>query len=316
MNLAVWSIGSHARKNILPAVIKSKKVNLKGLLTRHTKLGEDLCADYQCVQYPSAEALLQSPDIDIIHICSPNGIHFEQAKACIEHGKHIIVEKRAFSTLEQSYEIANLAKAQKVLVLEAFMYQYHAQFKQLKKLLAVKKYGAIRSIYASFGFPYLPKNSVRHSKKLDGGALGDAGVYPISAILALMGNDVDLVYSTMNFEKDFEVDTSGLAVFKNKGQKGICQWIFGGSYKNAIEIWCENGHIYVDRAFSKTEQFPTSLSIHHNGEIIETINSGEDNHFTNMYDHCYDLINEEQYESSIESLILQSEIVEKIRLKQ
>ncbi len=43
--------------------------------------------------YESVEALVADPDIDVVHIASPNHVHAEQVRLCLEAGKHVVCEK-------------------------------------------------------------------------------------------------------------------------------------------------------------------------------------------------------------------------------
>ena len=43
--------------------------------------------------YRSFEEMVIDPDVDIIHLCTPNFLHYSQAKAAMQAGKHVLVEK-------------------------------------------------------------------------------------------------------------------------------------------------------------------------------------------------------------------------------
>ena len=49
---------------------------------------------YQVPLYSNIEELLSNhPEVDVVNICTPNGLHSEQAILAIEHQKHVVVEK-------------------------------------------------------------------------------------------------------------------------------------------------------------------------------------------------------------------------------
>jgi Predicted dehydrogenases and related proteins len=48
------------------------------------------------------EKFFSSDDFETVYIASPNGLHFQQAKMALEHGKNVIVEKPSTSLLENS----------------------------------------------------------------------------------------------------------------------------------------------------------------------------------------------------------------------
>ena len=60
--------------------------------------------------YASVEELVSDPGIDVVHVCTPNYLHFEQVKAALEHGKHVVCEKPLAVTSQQSGELVRLAR--------------------------------------------------------------------------------------------------------------------------------------------------------------------------------------------------------------
>jgi predicted dehydrogenase len=80
--------------------------------------------------YPSIEvtsdpcAILQSPDVDAVAVVTPVSTHYEFAKAALEHGKHVFVEKPFTSTSAQASELIELAarKNLKIMVDHTFLF--------------------------------------------------------------------------------------------------------------------------------------------------------------------------------------------------
>ena len=311
LNIAVWTVGEHARRNILPAINKSESVTLVGMFTRNIDVLNSQSKQYDCHTYNDSGELLSDSNVEAVYISSPNAMHYEQVKQCLLSNKHVIVEKSALTSLEETQEVIDLAKSKGLVIMEAFMFLYHRQFSDLKELIKSEKYGKILFVEANFGFPHLNKGDIRYSKELAGGALNDAGAYTICAILDLLGSDSELIFSNLSTEGGSDVDTSGMAVFMKDNVKAVCKWAMGGSYKNEIIIWCEKGHIVVDRAFSKPENFNTCVKIFDNGKMVEIVNSGRDNHFINMLND-FDARNNHKEKNRF--LFKQAEILSKIRL--
>jgi len=310
LNIAVWTVGEHARRNILPAINKSESVNLIGMFTRNIDVLTSQSKQYDCHAYNNSDELLADSNAQVVYISSPNAMHYEQVKQCLLNNKHVIVEKTALSSLEETQEIIDLAKSKSLVIMEAFMFLYHRQFSDLKELIESEKYGKMLFVEASFGFPHLSKNDIRYSKELAGGELNDAGAYTICAILNLLGSDSELIFSDLNTEDGYDVDTSGMAIFKKDNIKAVCKWAMGGSYKNEIIIWCEKGHIIVDRAFSKPETYDSEIKITHNGRLVERIASRRDNHFVNMMNEFVRLVSLSIITKSASKIIKQREILD------
>ena len=60
--------------------------------------------------YESFDAMIADPAIEIVHICSPNFLHFEHSKKALEAGKHVICEKPMTITSEESEALVAIAK--------------------------------------------------------------------------------------------------------------------------------------------------------------------------------------------------------------
>ncbi|MDA3834767.1 MAG: Gfo/Idh/MocA family oxidoreductase [Spirochaetales bacterium] len=314
LNFACWSLGQHAIKNILPAIKQSAKTNLIGIYTRDQVKLKECSTRFSCKAYSSVIQMLSDENIDAIYISSPTGIHGEQVRSALYHGKHVLVEKTAFSSLALTQELVDFARNNNLVLMEAFMYRFHQQFQLLKDLDGSGKYGKLKEINCRFGFPHLDKKNIRYSKCLAGGALNDAGSYTISAAHQLLGESATVVWSTVGSEEGYEVDTIGASVLINGyGVIANCSWGFGFSYINEIRLWYEKAHILVDRAYSKPDTFDSSILVFSNGHLIEKLISGCDNHFESMIDYFSATIYSDHFICEYEQLVNQAELIELVR---
>jgi predicted dehydrogenase len=65
--------------------------------------------------YKSLEDLVNDPSVDVVHVCTPNHLHFEQAKAALGAGKHVMCEKPLAMDTAESGSLVDLAsKSNKV----------------------------------------------------------------------------------------------------------------------------------------------------------------------------------------------------------
>jgi predicted dehydrogenase len=138
--------------------------------------------------YGSYEALLADPGIDAIYLPLPNSLHAEWAIKAAEAGKHILCEKPLAMNLAEARAMFDAAERHGVFLLEAYPYEHQPQTTDLLALLGSEAIGAVRSMQASFGFSLAnPEGNIRMDPTLGGGALLDAGSYPLSLIRLVMG---------------------------------------------------------------------------------------------------------------------------------
>ena len=93
VRLAVWGIGYHAQKNVLPAIDACDAVVLAGVCSRNQKTAQAAAKNWGGSVWLEAEAMLTSRDVDAVYLCTPIGLHYEQGLAVIEAHKHLLCEK-------------------------------------------------------------------------------------------------------------------------------------------------------------------------------------------------------------------------------
>jgi predicted dehydrogenase len=138
--------------------------------------------------HASTEALAADPSVDVVYIATPHTEHRAGALAAIAAGKHVLVEKPFAVSRAEADEIATAARSAAVFVMEAMWPRYNPYFDVVRQSLAGGLIGDVHAIVADFGFiaPYDPEGRL-WNPSLGGGALLDAGVYPISFASFVLG---------------------------------------------------------------------------------------------------------------------------------
>jgi predicted dehydrogenase len=134
------------------------------------------------------EALLADPDIEAVYVPLPNAMHAEWAINAAQAGKHILCEKPLALNRAEAESMFAAARRHGVLLLEAYPYYFQPQTRDMLALIADGVIGEVRSVVTAFGFTLMtPAGNIRMQKELGGGALLDAGSYPVSLIRLVMG---------------------------------------------------------------------------------------------------------------------------------
>ena len=166
--------------------------------------------------FGSYEALVKDPDVDIIYIATPHGRHYEDIKLCLEHGKNVLCEKAFTLNARQAKEVIELARANRLFVMEALWTRFLPVMQKLKKLLSQNIIGELRMITADLGFnfPFDPQSRL-FNPLLGGGALLDLGVYPISIIHWLLGKPQSVVSQAVLGESGVDEQSGMVFKFEN-----------------------------------------------------------------------------------------------------
>jgi len=88
--------------------------------------------------------LVRSPDVDAIAVITPVWTHYELAKAALEHGKHVFVEKPFTSTVKQAEKLIGLAEQKKLQIMVDHTFLFTGAVRRIKKLL---KEGTLGKLY-------------------------------------------------------------------------------------------------------------------------------------------------------------------------
>jgi predicted dehydrogenase len=97
----------------------------------------------------SFEKLLME-NIDAVHICTPNNLHFDMARKALKAGKHVICEKPLATTIEEGEELLALAREKKRIHAVHFNIRYYPLVRQMKVMREKGELGEIYSITGSY----------------------------------------------------------------------------------------------------------------------------------------------------------------------
>src|SRR5579872_3963567 len=78
--------------------------------------------------------LLSDSEIDVVHICSPNSLHFEQAMTSMAKGKHIVCEKPLASSVEEGKEMLAVAKQKNLVHCTVYNLRAYPQVQQMRQM--------------------------------------------------------------------------------------------------------------------------------------------------------------------------------------
>lgn len=138
--------------------------------------------------YGDYTTMLKSPDIDVVYVATPHGLHYKHVLLCIEYGKPVLCEKAFALNAKQANEMIDKAREKKIFLMEALWSKFIPSY---KKLIAFKEEGAlgnIKSVLINFGFiPQQPVAKRIFDPTLGGGTLLDIGIYNVFYALSILG---------------------------------------------------------------------------------------------------------------------------------
>jgi predicted dehydrogenase len=167
---------------------------LVAVASRNESNAKEFCKTFAASRYfTSYEELVSSPDVDVIYVATPHGLHYEHVLMCLEYKKAVLCEKAFGLNYKQVHEMISFARYQKVFLMEAFWSKFLPQYKKVLELIVSGAIGEVKLIQADFGFcaPDPPAQRL-YDPELGGGSLLDIGIYPVFLAQSILGKPIEI----------------------------------------------------------------------------------------------------------------------------
>jgi predicted dehydrogenase len=130
---------------------------------------------------PSVQ-LINAPDIDVVHVCTPNASHVPLAEAAIRAGKHVVCEKPLATSSAEAARLVELAHQAEVVAAVPFVYRYYPTIREIRERVRTGRVGELTVVHGSYLQDWLAKqtdNDWRVDSLLGGAsrAFADIGVH-------------------------------------------------------------------------------------------------------------------------------------------
>lgn len=94
----------------------------------------------------NATELTEDPEIDVVHVCTPNSSHAALATAALAAGKHVVCEKPIATSVSEATELVSAADAAGRIGAVPFVYRYHPMVREARARIARGDIGALLSL--------------------------------------------------------------------------------------------------------------------------------------------------------------------------
>lgn len=207
----------------------------------------------------SYEALAADPEVDVVYIASPHSDHYASAKLCLEAGKAVLVEKPLTVSPEQTEELVALARDRGLLLMEAMWTRTQPLIRRAAELVASGELGEVRHVDAQFGFAFDGPTTHRLlDPEQAGGAILDAGVYPVHGVDLFLGEPTDVLAYGTHASTGVDDHAAALLTFPATDDHGaataavLCT--LNADLPTRLAVYCTKGRVMVDDYFIRPER--------------------------------------------------------------
>ena len=184
--------------------LRRNNVRVIGLAEATTELASEKAAELGITKaYPSYEKMLADPDIHVIHLATPNYLHYPHAKAALEAGKHVVCEKPLAMNSQESADLVKIARKTELVNVINFNIRFYPMAQQARQMVQNGDLGDIFILQGSYlqDWLLLPTDwNWRLEPELGGTlrAIGDIGSHWLDLMTFITGLKVKEVYADLS----------------------------------------------------------------------------------------------------------------------
>jgi UDP-N-acetyl-2-amino-2-deoxyglucuronate dehydrogenase len=175
-------------------------------------------ASHRCVAEPDLGALLARPDIEVVCVCVPSGLHAAIGVQAAKAGKHLVVEKPIDVSLAAADRLIDAAHAAGVALTVISQHRFDAGLVELRRLLDAGALGRLVLAEASTKWyrtqAYYDSAAWRGTYAMDGGSLMNQGVHYVDLLRWCMGPPAEVTAVCSTQAHDIEVEDTALAIVR------------------------------------------------------------------------------------------------------
>ncbi|MNW31915.1 1,5-anhydro-D-fructose reductase [compost metagenome] len=212
--------------------------------------------------YGSYEELLADPEVDVVYIGTPHPMHKENILSALHAGKSVLCEKPVTMNSEELEEVLAVAKEKQLFFMEAMWTRYLKPIRQVREWLAEGKIGDVLLLKAEFGFrmEWDPNHRLLNPE-LGGGALLDAGIYPVSFASMIFGPNPERMASTAHIGETGVDEQFSIMLSYSEGRTAMLNGAIRLGLPNDAFIQGTKGYIHIPRFL-----FSDSATLYVDGE--------------------------------------------------
>lgn len=237
----------------------AEHINKYGLLTAvcdvDREKADQLAKQYNAKAYYQLQDLLTAEkDIDVVSVCSPNGLHAEHAIKALSGGFHVLCEKPMAITVHQCGEMIQAAERANKRLFAIKQNRYNPPVAAVKQLIDEGRLGKIMSVQLSCFWNRNPdyyQNSWKGTLALDGGTLFTQFSHFIDLLYWLVGDvkDARAYFGNFNHKGIIEFEDTGVAIIEfYNGAIGTINYTVNSFQKNmegSLTLFGEKGTVKI-----------------------------------------------------------------------
>jgi predicted dehydrogenase len=212
--IAVIGAGMWAPR--LAAAAQRAGLDIVSCYSRDEERRGEFAARFGCVPAASFAEAIGHPGVEGVVLATPNHVHAEQALACAEAGRHVLVEKPIADTLEDAVRMRDACMAAGVVLMVGHGFRRLGAARRAREIVESGRLGRVVLAEANFSLPgrFAPdawRADPRHNR---GGPLLQLGIHHVDTLSYLLGPVEETVARLAHVHADADIDDIAVATLR------------------------------------------------------------------------------------------------------
>ena len=218
MKWGILATGTIARK-FAQTINEMKDQSLVAVGSRSARSAADFASRFAIPRaHDSYEALAADPEVECVYVATPNTLHYENCKLCLDHGKHVLCEKPFTINPQQAEALYRLAAQKGLRVMEALWTRMLPLYAELRNRIRGGEIGSITRIACQYGFiAQGARKDRKFNSGLGGGALLDIGIYNLGFLQLATEKEPDEITTAELKINDYGTDEYSRLILRYPG---------------------------------------------------------------------------------------------------
>lgn len=208
---------------------------------------------YQVPAYAALKQLLKESDADLIVLCTPSGLHAEQAIQAAQAGRHVMTEKPMATRLSDGRAMVQACDQADVQLFVVKQNRRNPTLQLLRRTIDKKRFGRIYmvnlNVFWSRPQSYYDQAAWRGTWEFDGGAFMNQASHYVDLLDWLIGPIESVQAYTATLARNIEVEDTGVANVKWRsgalGSVNVTMLTYPQNLEGSITILGEKGSVKV-----------------------------------------------------------------------
>jgi UDP-N-acetyl-2-amino-2-deoxyglucuronate dehydrogenase len=208
---------------------------------------------YKVPAYKCFESMLQKQQLDLVALCTPSGVHPEQAILAAKHRVHVVTEKPMATRWQDGVRMVKACDEAGVRMFVVKQNRRNTTLQLLKRAVAEKRFGRIHMVHLNVFWTrpqsyYDQGNGWRGTWEFDGGAFMNQASHYVDLLDWLIG-PVEKVQAMMSTTRDIEVEDTGVLNVKWRngalGSMSVTMLTYPKNLEGSITVLGEKGTVRI-----------------------------------------------------------------------